>query len=280
SVEAANFRVALRDAFNVHQNPPPIAPPREELNIEITAQKLKASLNPSVAIPKRAEFVLRIPAKIKDSYLRPHKTFVSVMAHPVFTQPMYRPLRDISSELLVPNLVLIPNNTISLMTTNQRFIEAYMVGLNHEMGQELLWREFPTDQRGSYFRQFWDIADVVNRDANKTAAQIEEELLDITKLDTWASDTELGKHENRPLPTGAEGGESRLVLVVRGDVLKKYPTVVIYAQQAKWGKDEQGRDIRVLDEDGDPAQTIKNPIFKAEIEPDIRFLGFDLTRTK
>src|SRR5262249_27291503 len=74
SVEAANFRVALRDAFNVHQNPPPIAPPREELNIEITAQKLKASLNPSVAIPKRAEFVLRIPAKIKDSYLRPHKT--------------------------------------------------------------------------------------------------------------------------------------------------------------------------------------------------------------
>ncbi|MGH9372334.1 MAG: hypothetical protein ACRD15_12455, partial [Vicinamibacterales bacterium] len=26
-----------------------------------------------------------------------------------------------------------------------------------------------------------------------------------------------------------------------------------------------------------PAQTIKDPIFKAEIEPDLRFLGFDLT---
>ena len=33
-----------------------------------------------------------------------------------------------------------------------------MVGLNHEFARELLWREYPTDQRGSYFRQFWDVA--------------------------------------------------------------------------------------------------------------------------
>ena len=31
-------------------------------------------------------------------------------------------------ELLVPNLDLVPPNTISLMLTNQPFIEAYMVG--------------------------------------------------------------------------------------------------------------------------------------------------------
>ena len=197
SVEAAQFRSALRDAFNVHQSPPPDPPVRQPLSLDTTAAKLKESLNPSVAIPKRAEFILKIPATIKDSYLRPTKTFVPVMAHPVFTQPMYRPLRDISSELLVPNLDLIPNNTISLMGTNQRFIEAYMVGLNHEMGLELLWREFPTDQRGSYFRQFWDVGDVVNREG-KPASQLEEQLLDITKLHTWESDTELGKHENRP----------------------------------------------------------------------------------
>ena len=34
--------------------------------------------------------------------------------------------------------------------------------------------------------------------------------------------------------------------------------------------------MRVLD-DSNPAQFIKTPIFKAEIEPDVRFLGFDLT---
>ncbi len=35
--------------------------------------------------------------------------------------------------------------------------------------------------------------------------------------------------------------------------------------------------FRELD-DTDPGQAIKDPIFKAEIEPDIRFLGFDLTK--
>ena len=30
-----------------------------------------------------------------------------------------------------------------------------MVGLNFEMGRELLWRGFPTDQRGTYFDSFW-----------------------------------------------------------------------------------------------------------------------------
>ena len=275
SVEAANFKVALKDAFNVYQSPPPRSPERQPLFINNAVVTLKRSLDPSFAIPRRAEFLLKIPAKVKGSYLRPNKTLVTVMAHPVFSQPMYRPLRDISSEFLVPNLELIPNNTISLMETNQRFIEAYMVGLNHEMGCELLWREFPTDQRGSYFRQFWDVADQVNRD-NKTPAQLEEELLDVTRLHTWDKSTTLGSHENRPLPSGAEPGEARLVLVIRGDLLKKYPTAVIYAQRAKWSP-EDNPNVRVLDEEGDPAQTIKNPVFKAEIEPDIRFLGFDLT---
>ena len=276
SVEAANFRIALRDAYNAHQTLPPIPPLREAISIDTTVSTLKTALNPSVAIPKRAEFILRIPVSIKDSYLLPEKTLVTVMAHPVFTQPMYRPLRDISSEFLVPNLELIPNNTISLLETNQRFIEAYMVGLNHEMACELLWREFPTDQRGSHFRQFWDVGDVINRNPSKTQAQLEEELLDIRKLHEWESTTTLGSHENRPLPPGGDKDDARVVLVVRGDLLKKYPTVVIYAQQAKWAV-ENGRDVRVLDNDN-PALTIKHPIFKAEIEPDIRFLGFDLTK--
>ena len=30
-----------------------------------------------------------------------------------------------------------------------------MVGLNHEMMRELLWREYPTDQRGTAFHRFW-----------------------------------------------------------------------------------------------------------------------------
>ena len=63
---------------------------------------------------------------------------------------MYEPLAEISPELFLPNLNLIEQNTITLLETNQAFIEAYMVGLNHEFARELLWREYPTDQRGSH----------------------------------------------------------------------------------------------------------------------------------
>ncbi len=275
SVEAANFRLALKDAYNVHQTLPPVPPVREPVGIDATTSKLKEALNPSIAIPKRAEFVLKIPAGIRDSYLLPRTTLVTVMAHPVFTQPMYGPLRDISSEFLCPNLELIPNNTVSLLRTNQRFIEAYLVGLNHEMACELLWREFPTDQRGSYFRQFWDVADVINRNPTLSQSQFEESLLDIDKLHEWDPPSDLGEHANRPLPAGGSSEDSKLVLVVRGDVLKKYPTVVIYAQEAKWNEITRGHFVRELDK----TKPILDPIFKAEIDPDVRFLGFDLTET-
>ena len=40
----------------------------------------------------------------------------------------------------------------AVLETNPKFVEAFMVGLNTEMSHELLWRGFPTDQRGTYFR--------------------------------------------------------------------------------------------------------------------------------
>ena len=81
-----------------------------------------------------------------------------MMVYPEIDDPMYAPLTDLSSEYFLPNIQLLEMNSITLLETNQKFIEAYMVGLNHEFARELLWREYPTDQRGSYFRQFWDVS--------------------------------------------------------------------------------------------------------------------------
>ena len=96
------------------------------------------------------------------------------MNYPDIKDPTYLPLSDISKEYFVPNLGLIPNNTISLMKTNQEFIESYLVGLNHEFARELLWNEYPTDMQGSYFRQFWDVSVVPNRRRTRTRKQFAE----------------------------------------------------------------------------------------------------------
>lgn len=175
-----------------------------------------------------------------------------VMAYPKFPEPMYEELVKKSSELFLPNIEKIPDNTIGLLETNQAFIESYMVGLNHEMARELLWREYPTDRRGSYFRQFWD---------SLGDAEIDR---DIKEIHTWGN-TELGSHSPRNIGTGGT-----LVLVVRGELLKKFPNTLIYAQKGKYIT-QDGEKFRVL------GNEIKKPIFEAKVFPDITFIGFELT---
>jgi hypothetical protein len=277
SVEARQFRQSAVELAARVSTSEPIPPSPVTLDITSAARKLTAALDPKLALPARLKASLNIPAGYL--MLKPVETVATIMAHPSFKQPMYRPLRDLSAELLVPNLNQIPNNTITLMESNGRFIESYMVGLNHEMGRELLWREYPTDQRGSYFTQFWEVADMVNRDG-ATPAEREAALRDIKPIHEWDKTSALGTHDNRSLPTGAEPGDARLVLVVRGELLKKYPTTLIYAQKAKWGiEPDTGRQVRLLDE-SNPVQNVLSPMFKAEVTPDIHFLGFNLTQSQ
>lgn len=188
-----------------------------------------------------------------------------IMAYPKFEEPMYTYLQKLSQDFIIPNIREIPENTMTLLENNQMFIEAYMAGLNHEMSCELLWREFPTDQRGSYFRNFWDDKDSlsVNNDS------------DILEMHEW--EDQLGEHNQRII--NDEGEEERkknyIVLVIRGDLLKKYPNTVIYAQKAL--PPDGGSGPRKLSDLTD-INNIKTPIFQGELEPDIVMLGFNLTR--
>lgn len=205
----------------------------------------------------------------------PPQVIVPVMAYPVFPEPMYEALKDLDVAYLVPNLKYIPENSITLLESNQRFVEAFMVGLNHEFGRELLWREYPTDQRGSYFRQFWDSLDAVNLDNDPEATHIENNL-DIHEIHTWNKYQPLGMHSPRP---GA--GTGLLVLVIRGDLLKKFPNTLIYAQKARFTPGGNNlldpRQLEPVDPNNPDGNLLRLPIFGAFVENDIYFIGFQLT---
>src|ERR1700731_2409636 len=102
-----------------------------------------------------------------------------------------------------------------------------MVGLNYEFGRKLLWRGYPTDLRGSYFRQFWDVGSFIDSEGLSHDA-LKEKLYDIPPIHTWPAGSDLGEHNNR----AAAGAQA--VLVIRGELLKRYPTAVIFAQHAQW----------------------------------------------
>jgi hypothetical protein len=213
-----------------------------------------AATDPSATIPagmqRRLSGVLGFPWNPPDP-IQP------VMAYPVFPQPMYAPLAVLSQEWMLPGLSEVAANTATLAETNDAFIEAYLVGLNHEMARELLWNEYPTDQRGSYFRQFWDPAGLAPRPTPETAK-------DITPLNTWSQTSTLGVHSPRPAPPDGK----HLVLVVRSEVLRRYPNTTVYAQRA------QLSGVYSL------AAEQRLPVFSGRLAPDVAFFGFDLAKTE
>jgi hypothetical protein len=291
SDEAAAFKSALAESYGLIAQSVAAShvPARPELPLKDLGRELYKALDPQLTIPNWVRGSVQIPGRIRQQL---PEQFVQAMAYPEIDLPMYKPLADRSSELFLPNINHIAHNSISLLETNQQFIEAYMVGLNHEFSRELLWREYPTDQRGSYFRQFWEPAGF-HSDPPLSPEQLKERLRDIPPLHLWSKRSKLGDHDQRE-----ENGdkEEEVVLVIRGELLKKYPTAVIYAQRAVW-KDKDGnpivdpslgqeidpskeRDLYPVDEANPSRDLLKTPLYEAKVDPDIYFFGFDLTVCK
>jgi hypothetical protein len=173
----------------------------------------------------------------------------TVMVAPKFRQAMYGPLRDLSQELLLPGLDAVLPNSVLGLTTNRRFVEAYLAGLNFEMGRELLWRGFPTDQRGTYFDQFWDI-----RGSTEARA-------DVRPMHEWGA----GRLGGADVPPARD----QFVLLLRSDLLRRYPNTAIYAAKAVMVD-------RVRMPSTNPDDEV-HPSFRGAMPPDVSFFGFNLT---
>lgn len=243
SFAALGARAAVADQFVEPVRGRIPAPPLE----------LLAKLDPKVTAPRRISARLTAGSGHFPSWLRPDwfgdRRIEPVMAHPRFATPMYEPLYRYDPDWMVPGAGLIAGSDMAtLLETNNRFIEAYLVGLNHEMARELLWREFPTDQRGTYFSSFWTGAPELVADLHQP---------------TWAAGT-LGSHVDQAL-------DGQLVFMVRGDLIRRYPGVVAHAAR------EAGRDGPIPTFAADsPVKTL----FHIHLPPNILLVGFSLTKAR
>lgn len=306
------------------------------------------ALNPETTLVERSRKRLHLNSELAQRF--DHEAsgdrLDPIMWAPEFSSAMYEPLKGLSHDSLLPGVEKISQNTIGILYVNRRFIESYLCGLNHEFASELLWRGFPTDQRGSYFRQFWDVSkyipnpaqlsevlqrwlekpdsqlsvaygskelscllegwlesnnhksinelspdeknQIINRHrdevhdvSNFTDEQrttlveflvqcecLDEMLKDISPLTQWQNNN-LG--ENRSGIAAAHGSdEPNLVLVIRGELLRRYPDASIYAIDSDKLGDAQH---------GDMHSAIR-PVFEATLPPDLTFCGFPFTKSE
>ena len=231
----------------------PVAPERSLVAFDIARSRttIVARTDPRTTVPRRLATMLvagedRPLLADAPSELTVAPTQDRVMAAPQIDVPVYEYLARLDAERFLPGVGEIPSEAITLLETNPRFVEALLAGLNSEMNRELLWREFPTDQRGTPFRSFWSWTDGGP---------------DIPAMHEWTARSSLGETAR-----GGPGGQ--VALLVRGRLLRRYPNTAIYAWRS-------GADGALINPPG--PDDLKLPAFTGVLGADIAFAGFDLT---
>lgn len=186
---------------------------------------------------------------------------------PVFKEAMGEALRQRHPELFVPGLSDFATGGVAVLDVNPAFIEAYMAGLNHALGSELLWRGFPVELRATFFQQFWDVSEHFNATLAAgippTAGE-EAALLDIKPLDQWVSN-ELGMNAVRQ----PQAGTATLRLALRSELLRRYPTLVVALQDTSLTPTQAPFDPT------DPAN-FRHPLQRLAVGQDMVVVTFDV----
>ncbi len=177
-----------------------------ELEMSGLHQALLDRIKPMPIQHRRLTYLLDTPA-MTDHTMTDPRPLRPIMAHPHFPIPIGAELLSRWPDWAIPGIGDFPNNRVAVLETNPEFVEAVLVGLNQEINRELLWREFPTDQRGTPFARFWPRSDGSP---------------EIGEIANWPLTDQLGTHS-------LTGGHNKVVLLVRGDVLRRFPGTLVLA---------------------------------------------------
>jgi hypothetical protein len=262
AVAAQKFVAAAANAFDNLAIPPVQPPPLVPISFTDLRTSLMMQLNPRVTLTQAFRTQVFYAS---GAYQLAGAETGEVIAGPTFTKAFYESVKAVSQDWILPGVDQAEPNTASLVLTNQAAVEAFMVGGNHEMSRTLLYNEYPTDLRFTYFRQFWD-----SRTAPGAGAS-PEDFLDIKPIHTWGN-TNLGDNTSRKQPAG----EDDVVLFVRGEVLLRYPNTIIYAVPAVRNTTDPKLPPLIISPDADVASHVF-PTLHGCLDPDIRFFGFPLT---
>jgi hypothetical protein len=233
AADVATYITAQTTGISDPPEDPPLPTP-----LPLLQRQIFEALDPAVTILARARARLTLPTQ--GDPLRPQ------LVTPVFPRAMSR---ELTPQQLLPGVERVPPNTAALLVTNRSFIEAFMVGLNDEMRRELAWRQYPTDQRGTFFTHFWD------KGAGAAAPEG-----DIPPIAAWSPSHHLGDN-------ATVQGE-QVVFLLRGELLRRYPNTIISAVQAQAGPNN----LRTL------GSKELFPVFRGAIPPDMVFFGFALSK--
>ncbi len=128
----------------------------------------------------------------------------ALRARPVFATPGFDHLVALGVDYVCPGISELGDDAVSLLETNQAAVESFLIGFNDELARELLWREYPAVLTDTWLTRFWSPAGIGADD--------------ITPIAGWDGARHLG----------AGSRDSDAVVFIRGDLLVRYPSALVY----------------------------------------------------
>ena len=178
----------------------------------------------------------------------------SIPVGPVFNDSLYWDLLGLGARWVLPGIEAMKPNRVRLVETDPEFVGSFLIGANHELGRELLWRGYPVDLRATFFRRFWNYVDTGT--------------MDIDPLHDWGDDKTIAENMGMDDTT-------MTVVVVRGDIVRRYPTAHFFLQQAAYVKPDERESIDGTEGEVEPVEgTETEPDFLGSLGPDTVFFGF------
>lgn len=244
---------AMREAFEtaVRDLPAPREPKLVRFDLTAAADSplaaIDAALRPSRSFRERLKAMVTVPGWLPNR----GDLFEPVRTAPEFQAALASFLGTSAPDAFLPRDILLPDESVSALRTNPRWEAAALVGANHEINSELIWRTYPTNGRGTSLRRFWRWFDPDHSD--------------ISAISAWG--------RQGPLANRVGGGVSNLVVAIRGALLQRYPNTIIFAWKA-------AGEEKLAPIPDDPAQrhsVIREAQFRQFVNPDLALTGFDLT---
>jgi hypothetical protein len=242
------FRVIVGQLFDVALfEAPKLDPPLAVGIHDVDASALVGALATTLkSLPAR-----KVSATLSGLSAAESGAMTPVQRGPVVPIPLSDRLATFAASAMLRNQDALPPNSVAVVQENRAFVEAFLVGANHEMNNELRWREFPTDMRGTIFARFW----------NRRRAPDDPLGDDIPPIRNW--DATLGKNF-----APHDDGEADFVLLLRSDFIRKFGTVEVVLTRLKDGATSWAPE----NVDDFPAG------FSGTVGPDTAYYGFDVAR--
>ncbi|SDT09545.1 hypothetical protein SAMN04488570_3513 [Nocardioides scoriae] len=196
--------------------------------------------------------------------------------------PTWSLLQQHDREWLLPGADSLDQDSVTALQTNPTFVDAFMVGINTQFMSEMRWRDLAVARTCTPLRMFWGQVDHTTQQRSA----------DIEPLAEWATapDDPVGALSHQTIkphdPANPDG--SRLVVVFRSDLFRRYPSTLVYLV-------EDDTDDAVLTErltsppqldmppgTPDPEAWRRDrehvgPVFTGTLTPELTFFTFDVT---